>query len=189
MKPAAGDDPYAPPASDPGPQVQESGEGLWRVKAGKLLVRVGAVLPEVCVFDGWEKVPGFRTGLGLRPFSLTAVFVPAPGIVVFQSRQAFLKNLSILIGGPVLGTAAGMASSLAMPWDSSATAASITVSLAFMVSGVAVPIWHLRKMPEINPAEADGWHEVRNVHPRAIACLRSMQSASDSMPELSDSSA
>ena len=55
-------DPYASPAVDPtGPLPESREEGkLWRVEADRVLVRDGAVLPDVCMLSGFEGGRGFR---------------------------------------------------------------------------------------------------------------------------------
>jgi hypothetical protein len=177
MKPDSGDDPYAPPAADRSPQVPAGGINgfLWRVEGDRLLVRPGAVLPEVCLVDGTSGLRGIRVPLAFRPFSLSSIFVPTEVITVFRSKRTVLRGLCLLIGGPVSGTVAGVISSIVMTGDFSATTGSISVSISLMVFGVAVPFWKLRRFPAINTAEAQGWHEVRNVHSDAIARLEELQ--------------
>lgn len=175
MNQEAADNPYAPPASDRWPHAQEGGESLWRVEGGKLLVRPGAVLPAVCLIDGTEGSPGSWTLLAFSSASLTGLRTPSESITLFQSRPALLKASCMLLGGPVLGTVAGVITSLVMQDDGSATAASITVSFALIVLGGVLPIWRLSKSPEISVMGVDGWHEVLRVHPVAIERLRTMQ--------------
>lgn len=171
MNREAEDNPYAPPASDQGEhQPQEPGQVLWRIEDDKLFVRPGAVLPEICLWDGTEGSPGSWTLLAFR--------APEESITVFQSRPTLLKVWCMLLGGPVLGTGAGVLCSILMVGDDSATTASIFVSFTVMILGAAVPLWLLRKRPEIVDAETNGWHEVLNVSPTAIVRLQELQDRS-----------
>lgn len=173
------DNPYAPPLADSSPQppAQASDQVLWRVQGERLLVRPGAVLPEVCLMSGAAGVRGRRTFLPIQTSTLTGLLAPSNRIAIFQSRQTVAKGTCLLIGGPVLGFAAGLASTFLMVGDGSATWASALVSFTLMGLGPVAPIWFFRKLPSIGREEDDGWYPVLRVHPAAIERLRELGQA------------
>ena len=72
MRPAPGDDPYAPPRADPttAPAVVNDSGSLWRVVDGRLQFREMASLPDVCISGSPPGEPGTRTSLALESQAL-----------------------------------------------------------------------------------------------------------------------
>ncbi len=171
------DNPYAPPLADRSPQPEAPGsvEILWRVEGGKLLARPGAVLPEVCVRNGAAGLPGSRTLLPFAASTLTGHPVPAERITFFQGRPALVKGWCMLAGGPLLGIAASIFGALVLRGDDPATKVGASVCFCLMVVGGVVPLWLLPRELQTGPVDADGWYEIRNVHPAAIRRLRDLQ--------------
>jgi hypothetical protein len=164
--------PYAPPQADVGapPAVRNTGEG-WRIENDRLLVRDGAVLPDVCVLGGGPRGPGRRRRLLLCGSSGFLLPRPVIKVFAFQSRLAVLKRSVRLFGGVVLGFVAGVGSSFVMVGDGSATTASITVSFSLIGLGFLVTFWqghHGLRITEVD----DGWYSIAGISPEVIGGLK-----------------
>jgi hypothetical protein len=167
--------PYAPPSSEnaaPPPKIIFGWH--WKIVQGRLLARDGAVLPNVCILSGASDRLGLKTFLRRQPF-LSWHSREVIKVQVFMSHRSSLMNLALLVAGPILGCAAGIASSAVMIGDGSATAASLSVSITLICLGLGSMLFlHARKSPRIATG-VNLWHEIRGVHPSAITLLQEIQ--------------
>ena len=186
MNPESDIDPYAPPAADPTlpPALPDESGSLWRMEGGRLLVRDGAVLPEICILSGGKGDRGKRLSLRLRLPLFSKLYHKVIQVSLFRSYRGARNDVLRFLAGPVLGFGAGLLSSVLMTGDDSATTASISVSFGLIGLGVIViPRFQAHKVLQAVPAH-DGWHELRGVHP-ALAHFETIQGA---MPEIPHSS-
>lgn len=169
--------PYAPPRTEVAVPVAatETGHG-WRIENDKLLVRDGAALPEICILGGNPCLPVHRTWLRLNTLS-GLLRRQEIRIDVFESRHTYLKRSIGVIGGILLGFAGGVASSILMIGDGSATPASISVSCFLIVLGILVAFWQSRHLPRITQGR-DGWYLVESIAPGVLARLKSIRDSS-----------
>jgi hypothetical protein len=164
--------PYAPPRVEVAVPVASAGTGHgWRIENNKLLVRDGAVLPEICILGGdpllpldrsWlrlDTVPGFPSRREIR-------------IETFESRHTYVKRCLGLFVSVVLGFAGGVASSILLfSDDSGPTLANISVPCFVIGVGVLVGFKQCRYLPRLIKGR-DGWYRVESIAPRVLARLK-----------------
>ena len=166
--------PYAPPASVV-PAHPGAGR-LWRIEGGLLLVRHGAVLPEVCVWGGGVDLPGQRRELVLRWFPQWGLIPRKTRVSVFLSHRELRKRrlrilLAAILGIAVAGTTAWFIAHRDPPKPLAGQLIPFT-TLSFLS---VVSAWYASKL-RVGPTRTDGWQELIGVRPAAISQLDAIRS-------------
>ena len=163
--------PYAPPESEAPARQEAIGAGrFWRVEGDKLLVRDGAVLPDVCITSGATQNPGRRVNTRLSPSPFSKLHAEKIRISFYRTYRGVFRETLYMAGGPVLGTVAAVVCSEWMVGDGSATKASISISFGIMILGFIPSAFLAGKRLRV-VASHDGWHELQGIHPAAIRKL------------------